>query len=456
MSARAHVAMSVFAILCCFGCENPGDAPTTGILYSPNALALSIEEEPRHLFVASSNFDLRFNAGSLLAFSIAAIDDAIDACPRLGAEECTVETQDVLADEVIIPTYATGIAVAPDGRRLFVTSRTRRSVQVIDVDPDASAEAFIDGGDPLTARLLSCGEGETRACDQFSAPGVDRATSANIELPINPADLVAGRLSDLSGDAADDERSFVAVAHQTGDVSLLVDDDDGQLTLSAVLDELGPTPTSIALDPLSQELHVARRGADLLRVGIAAPQPGQSESADRFSLFFAGALGLEGAAIADVRALTFLAPAVATDGQLASRALVVAGVPSALVLADVTPRAGGRLNGRVMQMTEVGTGAERLVVGTIGDRSFAAISCLEGRALYLVDLTTMQVRAVVPNLSGPHGVAFDAARERLYVNDFRSSVVRIVDLSSLADPASDQTVQVIATLGRPRIVQELK
>jgi DNA-binding beta-propeller fold protein YncE len=457
MSARAYFAISFIAISC-FGCDvqNAGDAPTSGVLYYPNSLAISGEAEPRFLFVASSNYDLRFNAGAVHAFSLQGIDKAIKGCETLGAEECTIETQAVLADEVVIPTYATSIALAPDGKRLFVASRTRRSLQIIDVEPDAE-DVATEGGEAVASSLLSCGQGATRACGAFSAHGVDRTTDAPIEPPINPADLTTGRLSDLSGDPDDDERTFVAVAHQTGDVSLLTDDEDGQLTLSSILRDL-PTPASIALDPLSQELHVARRGADLLRIGVAvaAAPPGESKGAERFSLFRAGSLGLEGASITDVRALAFLPPAIDADGSPASRALLLSGVPSALVVADVTPRADGRLNGRVEQLTEVGTGADRFAIGSIGGRSYAAISCLEGRALYLVDLAAMQTRAVVPNLSGPHGVAFDAARQRLYVTDFRSSVVRIVDLAPLADPTSEQPVQVIATLGRPHIVQELK
>jgi hypothetical protein len=63
---------------------------------------------------------------------------------------------------------------------------------------------------------------------------------------------------------------------------------------------------------------------------------------------------------------------------------------------------------------------------------------------------------VVPNLSGPHALVLDDARERVYVADFRSSVVRVVDLSPLADHASEEPVRVIASLGRPRVIQELQ
>src|SRR5688500_2827602 len=99
MSPRAgHVAAFLTTLALCaalFGCEleNPGEEPPVGALYFPNALAISNEagEPPRFLFVASTNFDLRYTAGALHAFSLDAIDEAIGECPKLGAESCVVE-----------------------------------------------------------------------------------------------------------------------------------------------------------------------------------------------------------------------------------------------------------------------------------------------------------------------------------------------------------------------------
>ena len=68
----------------------------------------------------------------------------------------------------------------------------------------------------------------------------------------------------------------------------------------------------------------------------------------------------------------------------------------------------------------------------------------------------MLTRTVIPNFSGPFDVALDSARKLLYVSDFRSSVIRIVDLSPLTDPSAKEGARVIATLGSPRVIQELQ
>jgi hypothetical protein len=117
------------------GCDldNEGDAPTLGSIYFPNAIALSAatdDSAPRFLFVASSNFDLRYNAGAVHAFSLDAIDDAIGDCEQLGAEDCIVSPRAVLADEVIVPSFTTAMDVTPDGRALVVTSRSRAMCSV--------------------------------------------------------------------------------------------------------------------------------------------------------------------------------------------------------------------------------------------------------------------------------------------------------------------------------------
>ena len=175
-------------------------------------------------------------------------------------------------------------------------------------------------------------------------------------------------------------------------------------------------------------------------------------------LFNATAVTLSGGTLNDLRSIAFLKEPVGLGVAAGeSQALIIANDPSALVLTNVTPGSGSTVAGRVQRVSEIGAGGARLALGSIGGRPLAAVTCLDGRSVYIVDLTSMETRAVVPNLSGPFGVAFDEARERLYATDFRSSVVRIVDLSQLASPtAAPESVRVVATLGRPRVVQELK
>jgi hypothetical protein len=465
MSARAcHGALILTTLALAAtlsGCdlENPGDEAPVGSLYFPNALVISNEAEgaPRFLFVASTNFDLRYTTGALHAFSLDAIDDVIDGCETdgtLGAETCTVELADALADEVLIPTYATALAIDPDGTRIVVASRTEDRLTTVKVRLDAD-DAAVDGTDAVASELLGCESPQSRDCGTGSTNSIDVVTRERFGQPEAPSDLIIGRLSELTGDPDDEQRDYVATAHQRGAVSLYLDDSDDSLQLSAVLEDLGRTPTSIARDPVSGLFHVALRNNLLLRLGVTIDESGELMGA---RLFNATAVTLSGGTLNDLRSIAFLKEPVGLGvARGESQALIIANDPSALVLTNVTPGSGSAVAGRVQRVSEIGAGGARLALGSIGGRPLAAVTCLDGRSVYIVDLTSMETRAVVPNLSGPFGVAFDEGRERLYATDFRSSVVRIVDLSQLASPtAAPESVRVVATLGHPRVVQELK
>jgi hypothetical protein len=463
MSARACHVAAIFTTVALgaalSGCdlENPGDEAPLGSLYFPNALVISNENQgaPRFLFVASTNFDLRYTTGALHAFSLDAIDSAIADCgDDVGAESCVIELNDALADEVLIPTYATALAIDPDGTRIVVASRTDDRLTTINVRLDAD-DAALDDTDPVASELLGCESTASRDCGTRTTNGVNVVTREGFEQPQAPSDLIIGRYSELTGDPAHEQRDYVATAHQRGAVSLYVENEDGSLELSSVLEDLGRTPTSIARDPVSGLFHVALRSNLLLRLGVTVDTSGDLKGA---RLFNATAVTLAGSTLNELRSIAFLKDPVGLGVAAGeSQALIIANDPSALVLTNVTPGAGSSVAGRVQRMSEIGAGGARLALGSIGGRPLAAVTCLDGRSVYIVDLTSMETRAVVPNLSGPFGVAFDEARERLYATDFRSSVVRIVDLSQLASrTAAPESVRVVATLGRPRVVQELK
>lgn len=469
MSARACHVAAIFTTLALgaalSGCdlENPGDEAPVGSLYFPNALVISNEAEgaPRFLFVASTNFDLRYTSGALHAFSLDAIDAEIQKCAddnNLGAETCPIELSAALADEVLIPTYATALAIDPDGKRIVVSSRTDDRLTTIKVNLDAD-DAAVDGTNPVASDLLGCESAASRGCGTGTTNGIDSVTRDNLVQPEAPSDLVIGRLSELTGDPDDDARDYVATAHQRGAVSLYLEEDTG-LQLSSVLEDLGRTPTGIARDPVSGLFHVTLRTNQMLRVGVTLDTSGELVGTRRYNarLYNATSVSIAGVALNQLRSVAFLKEPVGlgvTEGG--SQALIIANDPSALVLANVAPGAGSSSAGRVQRVAEIGAGGARLALGSIGGRPLAAVTCLDGRSIYIVDLTSMETRAVVPNLSGPFGVAFDEARERLYATDFRSSVVRIVDLSQLASStAAPESVRVVATLGRPRVVQELK
>ncbi len=76
---RCSIASSLVgaALLTACNLHNPGIAPDEAALSYPVALALSHEAEPRFLYVANSNFDLRYNAGSVHVYDLAKLDQML-------------------------------------------------------------------------------------------------------------------------------------------------------------------------------------------------------------------------------------------------------------------------------------------------------------------------------------------------------------------------------------------
>jgi hypothetical protein len=164
----------------------------------------------------------------------------------------------------------------------------------------------------------------------------------------------------------------------------------------------------------------------------------------------------------DTRSVVFLQAIPGFGAALATpNALIAAQRPSSLLLADLATDVGRREeNGfavaRVKGTTALGAGASRLAAGIVDDIPVAVVACFDSREVALVDLRTMLTRSVVPNLSGPYGIALDEVRKLVYVTDFRSSVIRILDIAPALQPGGSAPIEVVATLGRPRVLQELR
>src|SRR5690606_11630749 len=121
------------------GCslDNEGVPPERASINFPLMLTLSPApapgEPPAFLFVANSNFDLRFNAGSVQSFRL---DDIADAVAECDDPPCTFEDiSPFLQDEVLIGSHASGMALSPEGDRLYLAIRSDRNLTFIDVDP---------------------------------------------------------------------------------------------------------------------------------------------------------------------------------------------------------------------------------------------------------------------------------------------------------------------------------
>ena len=248
---RTRYALAGLLLAACYS-TGEGIAPPLQKIYFPVGLAVS--DDHRRMYIASSDFDLQFNAGSLQVIDLErvreiipvectsdadcrnglkcddggtsashfCVDDSGEPCGAFGDQSsgnrvlvpgrCAavdlLNPQDggspILVDAVGIGAFATDIALTrgPDGQqRLLVPVRGESSLHYIDIADDGSLECGQDASHP--------------ECDQEHRVGTDPdQTSRGVRMPPEPFAIAA---------SADGEA--IAVTHQTGgEVSLFVQD----------------------------------------------------------------------------------------------------------------------------------------------------------------------------------------------------------------------------------------
>jgi DNA-binding beta-propeller fold protein YncE len=254
---RSIIALSCSALAGCFKLDD-GREPPLDRIYFPSSLALSPGGE--RLYVANSDWDLQFNAGTVQAFDLARVRallprycDAHDEC--YPGERCDLEDggpagpthwcveigapdpcgarglqttaqrviapglcgpiaelgPDLLLESVSIGAFATDLAytVNPNGGgRLFVPVRSDATLHWLDVSGDPGA-----GG---VGRELECGQDGDGQCDgdHRRGDGPGETSRDDEELPIEPY-----------GVAVTEDGEAIVTTHQTeGQVALFVND----------------------------------------------------------------------------------------------------------------------------------------------------------------------------------------------------------------------------------------
>jgi DNA-binding beta-propeller fold protein YncE len=453
----------ILSSLSLWGCnlDNKGDPPPRGLIYLPAGLLLSAatgDEPPRFMYVVNSNFDLRYNAGSLQAYDLEALDRAIGDCAerqQLGAVRCELaDTEALLADEVLVPSLTTYVAANPGHTRIYVATRTDTNLTVVDANESSD-------------RPVSCGDTD-RVCDAEHTHWQDPiASQRDLSLPREAVGIATGRAQDAVLDIEAGtvlEGDLLLVAHRGGEVSSLLDT-GSELQLQDVIVLGGSTlplrePTAIAFDPVTHLAYLTIFARDLpeladkkalARVGV------QSSGSKDFpsTLFDSGAISLEGVSLGrDTRG-------IALNPTNPGQALVTSRAPNAVLWVDLAGTQNGEsepTQALVKHGTTVGRGPSRIITGPLGDRMIAIVSCFDSRQIYIMDAATSELLSVVHNFSGPFEMGLDSARKRLYVADFRSSVVRVLDLAPILEGATETlpTASIVATLGHPQLVQELQ
>ena len=280
------------------GCFKPDDGrdPPLDRIYFPTGIALSPDNE--RLYVANSDWDLQFNAGSVQVYDAAGLRGRLprycdadaecaasercdlqpsvnadgvgraathwcvdaatnDACAGLGVQTAAqrstspglcapLDNRDsaLLLGSVNVGAFATDLVYRPNpagGGRLFLPVRSDATLHWIDVSGGANG-AEID-----------CGQGSSGKCDENHRRGnsLGEATIDGDELPIEPFGV----------DATEDGTAIV-VTHQTeGQVSLFVNDwerpEDGP-RLSFVMGGLPRRPVLVTAIPVPEIARLDR------------------------------------------------------------------------------------------------------------------------------------------------------------------------------------------------------
>lgn len=453
LDPRCSMLAGAFALaLALPGCnfDQQGIPPEPATLNFPLALALSPEDTPRHLFVVNSNFDLRFNDGTLMALDLEAINDEIDAAPALPDERDPCGTvalgpcqfDDISrfiaqeAGEVGIGSHGDGLAVAPNGRRLYIPSRSSQDLTFVDFNPDQGTffcEAEDVGGDV------------DRCAESFRTGGEGGVTSEReLVLDGDPVDVAAGNLADIGGA----DRGFALLALREGQVALFVEEDSGSSTVPTLTHILEGFPENLVTLSMQPGTGVgwmtSATTSALARVGIAV----DPENPLRSYLYDAGAVRLGG--IDDGQDNRDLAFDPDAPGE---RAFVLSRRPESLVELDLTRRGLNASDVAIDEIYEVGAGPSRLALADIGGRRYAIASTFDARKLFFFDVergTEVGLVAVLGGLSGPFAMVVDSARQRLYLADFSVSVIRVIDLEPLIQ---FEEPFLSATLGEPAPVE---
>jgi hypothetical protein len=277
------------------GCFKPDDGrePPLDRIYFPTGMALS--PDGNRLYLANSDWDLQFNAGSVQVYDTArlrallpvscesdadcsgagqrcdstpgsdasgaprapsywCVDASDDPCAGLGLSPADERISspglcapfdstapDLLLGSVSVGAFATDLLYRRNpagGGRLFVPVRSDATLHWIDVAGDAPAGSRAE---------IDCGQGASRECDERHRHGnaPEESTRAGDELPIEPFGI------DASADG-----TAIVVTHQTeGRVSLFVNDWEQPLDgprLSYIVEGLPARPVVVTAIPVPE------------------------------------------------------------------------------------------------------------------------------------------------------------------------------------------------------------
>jgi hypothetical protein len=437
------------------GCYNSGNGadPDDKRPYFPVGIALS--SSGKWLFVANSNFDLAYNAGTVQAFNA----DAIVARARACRDAKTVDEIRKTCDDndpvrffgasVRIGAFAADLRSIPVrgkdpklGGRLLLPVRGDASLTAIDYD---------ESGDSIT---LHCAPGVQpkfgAKCATGWKLGTDAAkTSRGIVLEGEPFGVATSEVLDPAGAPKD---TIAAVVHQSsGNVSLFVNvasegaPPPGKLAF--ILGNLAAGGTSIApLDviPTTEgqvpRFLVTNRSQSNALVVQYFPDP----KPERSGLVLSQVIPIQPQASGfDTRGV--VVDPSPTPGERPTRVFLTNRTPAALVVGRVDP-VTKQLS--FYENIALPIGPSRLTRAVIDGKTLILAASFDARSVVIYDPDARRVSNVIRTHRGPYAMVVDSVRKLGFICNFTDSTIQVVELDPARAGQPDYQ-RIIFSVGQP-------
>lgn len=440
-------ALAATASLALSGCPtNDGVDPPVDQLFYP--IALAADPDGHALYVVSSDFDLRYNGGTVVSLDLDMVRAAVANPGNFncrpdrsapGAHICD-EAQFVRRDQTRkINPFAVDAALgrfASGRERLYVIVRGDNSLTWLDAAPSGT---------------LDCGaSGVTEFCTDAHRVGIDPGQALRGDvLPQEPASL-----------SVDASRGWITVVHQNNDptyarASLFWDRDAVRTTPIGSSPQLMNVVTGLPRG-LAYVLRLEGFEADTARATWLATSrteglftvlqayPGNGALEDKRPFLYrtsiAAVNGLNNGANNRGAALD------PTPG--AHRAFVVSRAPEALLTVDLS-----NLNApTVTDFQPVAGGPSRVLANydATTHRTLVYVVSYDARRITVVEPDAHRVAGQIFTHRGPHQIVRDPNGRFLYMVDFLDNTVEVIDIQpgGGVDPSEPANRRVL-TLGEP-------
>lgn len=468
---RTHSSLGTLAVLGAVvsasisgaGCYSLGDgpAPDDARIYFPTGVAVS--PTGNTLFVANSDFDLRFAAGTVQAFDLTRIRTEVQKCITARTSACfAADAGQFLLSSVRIGAFASDLKIIPrlDTGGTQIDSTGAKGRLVLPVRGDATL-TLIDYEETAAAGgaagvLLRCGRdaavnAKGNACAPEWRIGREPANARAITLGGEPFGVALP--SSFSDVGYTDQGGIAAVVHQsTGDVSLFVgvstEGSPPPAKLAYAMTGLATSGTGIgALDlivragqPTIPRFLVTNRSRGFVQILQTLRDPGV---ADRSSLALVDNVTMPPQSSGfDTRGVVVDPP---NPGETRpTRVFLSSRSPASIVVGELD---GTRL--RFFENVPMPLGPARITRFVVdegaGPRTRIVATAFDARSVVFYDPDGRRVTAVLPTHRGPYALAQDTKNKLAFVANFTDSTVQVIDL----DPTHPTYQSVVYSVGIP-------